>query len=632
MIKDEIADWLFGVAQPDLSRSACSQIAQIFRANDLDTVSLAKTISKREFLKCITCKPCLLFVVSFSMRATPYIRALAKALGFQDSLDEIIQAWDENKAKMEEDQRKKEAEERQIKLKEEDRKIKEEDRKIKEEDRKIQEGQIMLLQLTSKIKSKQSIGLVNITESTTNYREYYCTLNSKIVNFELLMLPQLSQSEYPPASSFVCSNKWTGNKETPIQIDLWNEFLAKFTTNNENKQTNIPYIIALTYQKYWLHSKAPDVSVFSKRGAAVSAVNMDEDIDFEYIGQSVPRLSPSECLFVIDVKPGRTHSDTFIDGFKGQVFHYCELLLEDFPQRPFAIGALTNSSEWQFFWVKKSPDLSTLEYYETKSMSQENGYDCFLRLLTAPFAFFGLQTDSCQNSPIDLGDLVGIGTSCSVYEAIWCQRRVAAKVFKPNMQKFLPKEALTLQKLKRMSGVVQFLGIGQFTLLMEPLCSPVVIVTEKIIDGLVSTLRDVHLTHKFVHRDLSPSHIQQHGNAPVIIDWGSAVELNFGGPFSGTVHFASKDVYSQFKQSRGSVSVLPKDDLESLVKSIFYLNTKFRKSIIDNATLEDCHNILWPSYLEQTVFAPCLNHARNGEYALLSFSLQNAVSKYVDTS
>jgi serine/threonine protein kinase len=88
-----------------------------------------------------------------------------------------------------------------------------------------------------------------------------------------------------------------------------------------------------------------------------------------------------------------------------------------------------------------------------------------------------------------------------------------------------------------------------------------------LLNRLVASLHAMH--KEVVIRDLRPGNIVLAEEQLIIVDWGSAVSVQGGAqPYCGTTHYASDRVLKLLQQSN-SVSVIPADDLVSLVRSMF---------------------------------------------------------------
>jgi len=74
----------------------------------------------------------------------------------------------------------------------------------------------------------------------------------------------------------------------------------------------------------------------------------------------------------------------------------------------------------------------------------------------------------------------------------------------------------------------------------------------------------------YVHRDIRPENLLRVSNdRALVIDWGFAEKVDFKGPYSGTLHFASDAVLNDLLSNKLLHKVSPQDDLHSLVRSVY---------------------------------------------------------------
>ncbi len=147
--------------------------------------------------------------------------------------------------------------------------------------------------------------------------------------------------------------------------------------------------------------------------------------------------------------------------------------------------------------------------------------------------------------------------------------------------------------------------------------------------NLIDALQSVH-DLGYVHRDVRPDNILrlQFSQQPLLIDFGYAARADEMVPYSGTLHYASKEVLMHLhEQPYVPFKFHPKNDLISLVQSAFALQQPYARShlmdiktkapgstLFNRAAALQIVSFWNQQFSEMHVWQPCLKAAEDCDY------------------
>jgi hypothetical protein len=186
------------------------------------------------------------------------------------------------------------------------------------------------------------------------------------------------------------------------------------------------------------------------------------------------------------------------------------------------------------------------------------------------------QTESSQKLTVSYQ--VGEGATSTVYSAKLGGHEGAVKVMKTGFEQLADHEKEIMDRLE-LAGVPGLMastkishGVLFFNRLLRPFTGTF---TVNQVADILDCLKKSHASG-VVHRDIRPENIMHDGQGKAyLIDWGFAVIHNSGASppvFEGTFRYASEEVLNAAIDGKPH-HPLPKDDLESFVKTVVAVNS-----------------------------------------------------------
>ncbi len=389
-----------------------------------------------------------------------------------------------------------------------------------------------------------------------------------------------------------------------------------------------------------------------------------------------------------EVKGRRGSSEQFTNDELGKLLSFLTDLMRVRPDRPHAVGFLTDAELIQFMEIQRVADggsfrarlTPVLKLRRDDPQQRRSGGDWLHALLCADLATLGLQQiavaakpcadDSAESIPVALSAYLGQGSSATVWSARWRDRDVVAKLFRATGD--LEVEHKNLVVAQKLEGVTQLLGRGDRVLVLSPVGksfvsppsysatnAPVLLPSASDFCRLVEIVRRAHdpKVVGLVHRDLSPSNffLGPDGVSPPITmssepffppvselclqniflnDWGSAVQVNAECAFAGALTFAATRV---LRAARDKIRMEGSLDLEMIVKVVFatlqpgYFDVHVPRlhSTSTPADLATAARV-WDAIEALPAWAPLFNAAHSADYAQLQLLIHGLVPELED--